>query len=316
LYTFFVKGAWEVRRTLEIIFSVLGSAILALVVGLILAGIAASGVISLRLTHALFWAALVISALGASLAVQFASHSPKYSLSAFVITAVIVGAGLLWINRWIEQEKNRQASEDKPPSQPVALPAKPNIPTVKTPKPSGPITKVDQTGKGNGAVSGGITAGPCSNILVGGNNNQATTNCSPPAPPDRTLSDQAAIDFRAALTVEGMSRPLVGIEIVGGDADMPAFPNQIVDAFTKAGWKVNLKETGSKQVTVLTDRGMVVDHGEGLHCGASDKDNPVVKQALDAFRKAGHPCAMNGVSPFPQNGEILAVEIGPRVRSD
>jgi hypothetical protein len=55
------------------------------------------------------------------------------------------------------------------------------------------------------------------------------------------------------------------------------------------------------------------DHGEGLHCGASDKDNSVVKQALDAFRKAVRPCAMNGVSPFPQNGEILAVEIGLRI---
>jgi hypothetical protein len=58
----------------------------------------------------------------------------------------------------------------------------PSVPVVKTPKPTPPppSVKIEQHGKGNGAVGGNITTAPCSSVQVGGNNNQANVNCGPP----------------------------------------------------------------------------------------------------------------------------------------
>src|SRR5258706_11899147 len=46
--------------------------------------------------------------------------------------------------------------------------------------------EIAQHGNGNGAVSGGINQGPCSNLQIGGANNQSTVNCGPV---QRILSD-------------------------------------------------------------------------------------------------------------------------------
>jgi hypothetical protein len=41
-------------------------------------------------------------------------------------------------------------------------------------------TKIEQHGEGSGAIGGNINQGPCSNLQIGGSNNQATTNCVQP----------------------------------------------------------------------------------------------------------------------------------------
>ena len=90
----------------------------------------------------------------------------------------------------------------------------PSVPIVKTPKPKPqpPSVKIEQHGNGNGAVGGNITSAPCSSVQVGGNNNQATVNCSPP--PERhllkeqcgkvkqELSDKQLTIFVGALNVD------------------------------------------------------------------------------------------------------------------
>lgn len=89
-------------------------------------------------------------------------------------------------------------------------PPGPSVPLVKTPKLTSQLTqspkpnvKIEQHGVGSGAVGGSITQGPCSNLQIGGQNNQASTNC---APPDPTLL--AAIEEATSL-VNRMTETLV-----------------------------------------------------------------------------------------------------------
>jgi hypothetical protein len=171
------------------------------------------------------------------------------------------------------------------------------------------------SGDDNGSIGGGVSQGSCSITQVGGSNNQATTNCLPPPAPNRTLSAKAFLDFRASLTVLGLPRPIVGIEVVGNDTDMPAFPDQIVDAFDRAGWEVRKSLTGSLVSTTVSDSGMVTSNGAGLHCGALDKDGAEVKKAMEAFNRAGMACSTDGTA-FPRNGEVFVVRIGPKVRTN
>jgi hypothetical protein len=96
---------------------------------------------------------------------------------------------------------------------------------------------------------------------------------------------------------------------------MPAFPNQIAEAFNKAGWEVRKSLTGSLTSTTVSDSGVVASNGEGLHCGALDKGREEVKKAMEAFRRAGLVCSTDGTA-FPRDGEVFVVMIGPKVRTN
>jgi hypothetical protein len=76
-------------------------------------------------------------------------------------------------------DEHNESSFRQRNSEAVLTPAPPTVKTInpKTPKPA---VKIEQHGTGNGAVGDSITTGPCSNVQVGGNGNQATVNCGPP----------------------------------------------------------------------------------------------------------------------------------------
>jgi hypothetical protein len=98
------------------------------------------------------------------------------SLVAIMLLCVMVG-GSYALMRLRERKGHSIPAASGAPS--------PQVPIVKTPpsRKEKPSVKIEQRGKGSGAVGGDISTGPCSNVLVGGNNNQATVNCgSPPLP--------------------------------------------------------------------------------------------------------------------------------------
>jgi hypothetical protein len=173
-----------VRKTAELILVVLGSSIVALVIGFILAGIGASGVIGVTLTHALFWAAFAVAILGASIASWSVAQSWKHAAMGLMATALVVGSGLIMLDRWLHTKKTEQDAANQPP--PVLsfhIPS-PRVPVIKTPKlpeiqKAKPSVNIEQHDTGNGAVGGNITAQPCSAVQVGGNGNTATINCVP-----------------------------------------------------------------------------------------------------------------------------------------
>jgi hypothetical protein len=92
-------------KAAKVVLAFLGCAIVTLVVGLVLSGLGASGVVSMRITHALFWLAFGISILAAPLATRLISPSWGLWLASFICTVIVVGGGLWWLNSWLTQKK-------------------------------------------------------------------------------------------------------------------------------------------------------------------------------------------------------------------
>jgi hypothetical protein len=170
------------RRVIKIVLSILGGAIVSLVVGLVLAALSSSGVINMQITHALLWIAFGISAVAAPLSMWLICPSWRYCLSVFVVTGLMVGGGLWRLDSWLTQQKLQQDAINIPPASPYKNPPQPNVPITKTPKPK-PQVQIEQHGNGTGAIGGNVTQGPCSNLTVGGTGNQQTTNCQFDTPP-------------------------------------------------------------------------------------------------------------------------------------
>jgi hypothetical protein len=168
------------------ILTFLGSAILALVVGLILSGIALSGVISMQMTHVLFWLAFAVSVLAAPLTVWLTSQSWRRCSAVFVCTAVVVGGGMWWLDSWLAQEKARQDATNQPPSLVHLTGLPPSVPIAKTPSLGPSVRKPSSTRPpqdnsvhiGSGASVNQSSTGDCSPNMIGGSN---TVNCGPPA---------------------------------------------------------------------------------------------------------------------------------------
>src|SRR6266852_2324393 len=172
------------RKAVDVILAVLGCAISSLVVGLVLAGLGASGVVTMQITQALFWLAFGISVVAAPLATWLIYPSLKHVVGAFVVIAVIVGGGLWWLDKWLTLKKAEQDALNHPPPPILTSAPRPSVPMAKTPKPKPmpvPQVTIEQHGQGNGGVGGSITTAPCSNVQVGGVGNQATVNCAPPS---------------------------------------------------------------------------------------------------------------------------------------
>jgi len=173
------------RKALELIGVVLGSAIFSLIVTLVLSGISSSGVVGVELTHAFFWMAFILAALTAPIASWFIWKSFTSSVISLLATAIVMGGGLWCLDFWLASKKIEQDAANQPPPSPVhkSLPLPQNVPITKTPpspRPPKPKAGIEQHGTGNNAVEGGIATGPCSNVQIGGQGNTATTNCGPP----------------------------------------------------------------------------------------------------------------------------------------
>jgi len=87
-----------VRKVVELAAVVLGSAVLALVVGIILAGVSASGVIAMELTHALFWVTFAITGIGSTIGLVLLFREVSYAIIGGLCTALLVVGGLFWLD--------------------------------------------------------------------------------------------------------------------------------------------------------------------------------------------------------------------------
>lgn len=230
-----MKQDEPMRRSALFVLALFGSAIVALVAGVILAGIGQSGVVNMQLTHALFWIALAISSIAVMLWAWLVSQSLKYSLLALVGTVILVGGGLWRLNSWLVVTKTEQDAASQPPKQIYKSPPTPSIATTKTPKPKPPQVKIVQHGTGNGVVGGNVTQGPCSTLQIGGTGNTATTNCGPQLPPERTLRPG---DETALVSALSQHQGKVTIGALGTDSSSEPykFAQKLQHVFHAAGW--------------------------------------------------------------------------------
>jgi hypothetical protein len=262
---------------------------------------------------------VIVAALILTKATAATIAAPDPPLGRILFTFLIfgiVGVGIVetvrGVNHW---RSTRQTSQSQPPPRNIYhVPLSDRVDAsdgVNAKKSRAPQQSL--TGKKNGQVGGGVTAGPCSNVQIGGSNNQATTNCVPPPPPARTLSNTDLEKLRKALTVNIVPKPKVAVKSVGADTDMPAFPNQVTQAFSGGGWDVIPIWSGSSGVLVLKNGSAIAPSQDGLHCAFrdADADRPEVKQVLQAFKNAHLPCERTDDSP--EGGALLMVIIGPKM---
>lgn len=179
------KRRWT--KAAKVILAIFGNAILALVVCFVLAGIGASGVIGAELTHALFWVALAIAVIAATVASGTVSESIKYAFVGGVTTFIVVGGGLLWLDGWLHTKKAEQDALNQPPpsiARPLPIPtgALKKTDWSKYPLIVAPGVRLEQHGGKNNTQVGTVNEAPCSVTQIGGSGNQATGgNCGPPA---------------------------------------------------------------------------------------------------------------------------------------
>jgi hypothetical protein len=222
-------------KAAKFVLGFLGLGIVALVVGFIQTGIGQSGVMDVGITHVMFWLAFIIATLVAPLAVWVVSHSWKYSVAALVSAVIFVGGGLLWLNGWLTAKKALQdAVNQSPPILHTSAPS-PNVPMVKPSKhkPQEPRINIEQHGEGAGAVGGSITTGPCSNVQVGGSNNQGTVNCAPPAR-RVPISKQ-----RHLIALASEVKANVSIGCPSGSVEACRFAQDVYDILNAAHWTMN-----------------------------------------------------------------------------
>ena len=150
-----------------------GSAIVALVVGVVLAGISQSGVVNMQITHTLFWLAFGISAVTTTLGVWLTSRSFKDALLALLLTVFIVGGGLRWLDSWLSVKKAEQDVSDQPPSPLYTTAQPPTVPIIKTLNPA-KAQQDNSVNIGRSAFLAQKSTGNCSPNIIGGS---STVNC-------------------------------------------------------------------------------------------------------------------------------------------
>jgi hypothetical protein len=202
----------------------LGSAIVALVVALVLAGVSQSGVVNMRITHTLFWLAFGTSAVAMTLGTWLMSRSFKDALLALLSTVLIVGGGLWWLDSWLAARKAEQDAANQPPKLAYRDTPGPSVPVIKTPKPASQAPAINQHGNGNGAVGGNLTVAPCGGAQIGGIGNQQTVNCRPP---ERHLSEQQRAILGGLVIPEGIA---ITLSLSGQDKDSQTYGYEIYSA--------------------------------------------------------------------------------------
>jgi hypothetical protein len=90
------------------------------------------------------------------------------------------------------------------------------------------------TGDNNAQVGGSVTAGPCSNVQIGGTGNQANTNCLPPS---RHVSPKQAEDLKRCLSsYQGQA---IELWTAPNQREVSTFGNELEAAFKGSGVKVD-----------------------------------------------------------------------------
>jgi hypothetical protein len=159
-----------------------------------------------------------------------------------------------------------------PPTSPKAE-SKPKAPTKKS-----PFATQQQSGKDN-VQTGSITAGPCSNVQVGGNGNSATTNC---VPPSRVLPSE-----KAQQLADDLRRTEIGtvyIFPVGSSADVQPVLTQLCRAW--ASWRPNCQGLNGTSIGGPWD----MPDFQGSQCYAADWNSGTPERVRAALGKAGFEC--------------------------
>jgi hypothetical protein len=119
--------------------------------------------------------------------------------------------------------------------------------------------KIEQHGTGNGAISGNVTTGPCSNVLVGGNNNQASVNCDT----SRRLTQQQIAATKSAAHNFCPALPFINVTASNANQEAQRYAHDFIEALKGAGCKADL---------VLPTPGLTPDV-VGIIIGVRDYDN-------------------------------------------
>ena len=236
------------EKFFKIILGFLGAATLALFTGFVIAGLSASGVISLHITHVCFWIAFAIAFTVISIGSWLLRKSILFSSGAALMSIVIVGGGLWWLNSWLTVQKQAQDSANKVPV-PVARSApSPQVPIVKTVhqiqiiQPTHTRDKVGAqsspskvTAKDNGIAVGGISQGAGSALSFNqtGGITAGTVNF---APQDRHLSDEQRATIKTI--VNGRVCKITMMGYLQNVEDAQSFALERRDAFKLAGCTV------------------------------------------------------------------------------
>jgi len=161
--------------------NLLGGGLFALFVCLLLAALAASGVIDMMITHILLLTAWFVAVLGAFTSECLADKRPKHTAIVTILIAFPLAIALFLADSWLSKEKARQ---DQGAMNALAQHERPRlIPPVfatektRTPQPTKPSIAI--RGSRNVVSTGPITQTGKNNIAQLGNNNQATIEVDP-----------------------------------------------------------------------------------------------------------------------------------------
>jgi hypothetical protein len=120
-----------------------------------------------------------------------------------------------------------------------------------------PQTKIEQHGNGSGAVGGNLTQGPCSIAQLGGDNNQASVNCTPQVPTISSITIEAKVWCDL---IEGMKRPLATqMPFMGLDTPVPMLTGSGQQVLLALRSPFLLTDAGERQLTVTEKFGLPSD---------------------------------------------------------
>jgi hypothetical protein len=160
--------------------------------------------------------------------------------------------------------------------------------------------RIDQHGTGNGAVGGNITTGPCSNVLVGGNGNQASVNCDTP----RRLSQQQIAAIKSSGQTICATLPLINVTTSNGNQEAQRYAYDLIEALRGGGCKADL---------TLPTPGLTPDVS-GIHVAVRDYNNidSSAKELGKILSGAGVSFSFNPMKPDFLPAEVFVLVIGAK----
>jgi hypothetical protein len=234
-------------KAFKTILALLGAEVVALVIALILCGVNESGVVTVQITHVLFWLAFATSVIAAPLAAWVCWQSIWRSLLCLIGVVIVVGGGLWWLDSKLTQMKAAQDAASRPvPSVPSTLyaPSPRSSALTKTPKSwflepriggNGNVVGNKIKGDNNVIAGGGNTQQGNCNINQEGTNNQATATCGAP---ERHFPKAAADSLKQCMAESVKQNPsqVVVLDMMPGTKQ---FSEELWSALNGAGLTVH-----------------------------------------------------------------------------
>lgn len=214
----------EIRKIAKVF---IASEALALFLTFVSQALTLYGLIDISVARICLVLAWVIAVLGVLASDYLRGKSWKQILVVTALVGLIVGSGLVRLDRYATHKKAEQEAISRPPSAPHTVAPPPSIPIIKTPLPH-PSTRAPAPEKpqqdnsvhiGNGATVSQASAGDCSPNMIGGSN---TVNCSEPAPrinisklDVNVLNDKGRFVTRFRIDVETRRPVLLHVRAIG-----------------------------------------------------------------------------------------------------